>query len=136
MHELSIFRLNLLRATYLLILVGLAIQIWPLLIAPPLDLPLMKGVVRSVLATVSLLAALGIRYPVKMLPLMFFELVWKSIWILVFGLPLWRSGQMDAEAAETMLACGMGVIFLFVIPWGHVMDTYVKAPGDRWRSTT
>jgi hypothetical protein len=39
----------------------------------------MRGVVRSVLAAVSLLAVLGIRYPLKMLPLLFFELVWKTI---------------------------------------------------------
>jgi hypothetical protein len=133
-NELSTFRLYLLRATYLLVLVGLATTIWPLLVNPPKDLPLMKGVVRSVLTAVSLLAALGIRYPVKMLPLMFFELVWKTIWVVVFGLPLWRSGQMDAETAETMKACLMGAIFFFVIPWGYVWRNYVMASGDRWRN--
>ncbi len=81
MSEVSIFRIYLLRARYLLIAVGLAIMIWPGILSPPENLSHMGSVVRSVLGAVSLLAALGIRYPVKMLPLLFFELVWKCIWV-------------------------------------------------------
>ena len=137
MQEVSTFRLYLLRATYLLILVGLGFQIWPLLLHPPKDLALMRGVVRSLLGAVSLLAALGIRYPIKLLPLLFFELVWKSIWVLVFGLPLWSGHQLDADSQETLKACLMGVVLMpIVIPWPYVLAHYVKARGDRWRSTT
>ena len=137
MQELSTFRLYLLRATYLLILVGLGIQIWPGLLHPPKDLALMRGVVRSLLGAVSLLAALGIRYPIKLLPLLFFELVWKSIWVLVFGLPLWSGHQLDADSQETLKACLMGVVLMpIVIPWPYVLAHYVKARGDRWSSTT
>jgi hypothetical protein len=131
MNELSKFRLALLRAGYLIIFVGLAIQIWPLLVNPPLELPLMKGVVRSVLTAVSLLAALGLRYPVKMLPLLFFEITWKAIWIVVFGLPQWRSGHMDAETGETMFACLLVTPYVFVIPWSYVWRNFVTAPADR-----
>jgi hypothetical protein len=131
MHELSKLRLALLRAGYLIIFVGLAIQIWPLLVRPPLDLPLMKGVVRSVLTAVSLLAALGLRYPVKMLPLLLFEILWKAIWIVVFGLPQWRSGHMDAETGETMFACLLVAPYVFVIPWGYVWNQFVRASADR-----
>ncbi|MEP7001280.1 MAG: hypothetical protein ABI969_12425 [bacterium] len=55
MNELSTLRLYMIRATYLIIFMGLVIQIGPLLVNPPKDLPLMKGVVRSVLTAVSLL---------------------------------------------------------------------------------
>ena len=130
MPELSTLRLWALRAGYLIIFVGLALQIWPLLVNPPLDLPLMKGVVRSVLTAVSLLAAIGLRYPVKMLPLLLFEIVWKTIWIVVFGLPQWRSGHMDAETSETMFACLMIIPFVFVVPWGYVWNNFFKAPAD------
>ena len=94
----------------------------------------MRGVVRSVLGAVALLSVLGIRYPVRMLPLLFFELVWKSIWVLSFGLPLWSAHRLDAGTGETMQACLMGVVlFPLVIPWRYVFTHYVKAPGDRWR---
>ena len=134
MQEVSILRLYLLRATYLLIVVGMGLQIWPLILRHPTDVEHMKGVVRSVLGAVTLLAALGIRYPIKMLPLLFFELAWKSIWVLSFGLPLWSAHQLDADTAETMKACLMGVVlFPLMIPWGYVLTHYVKAPSDRWR---
>ena len=134
--EVSTFRLFLLRATYLLIVVGvgLGMQIWSGVLHPPSDLEHMRGVVRSMLAAVSLLAMLGIRYPLKMLPLLFFELAWKSTWIIAFGLPLWTSNQLAPGTSETMEACLFGVVlFGLVIPWRYVLATYIKAPGDRWR---
>jgi hypothetical protein len=133
MPEVSTFRLYLLRATYLLIVVGLGFTIWPGILHPPKDLALMRGVVRSLLGAVSLLAVLGIRYPLKMLPLLFFELVWKSIWILAFGLPLWSAHQLDPDTRETLNACLMGIVLVpLVMPWRYVLGSYVKVPGDGW----
>ena len=75
----------------------------------------------------------GIRYPLQMLPLLLFELVWKSIWVLAIGLPLWSAGRLDADTRETWNACLMGlVLFPLVIPWGYVWRRYVRQPGDRW----
>lgn len=134
MSEVSTFRLYLLRATYLFMVVGLGLHIWPGILHPPKDLELIRGVVRSLLGAVCLLAAVGIRYPLKMLPLLFFELVWKSIWILAFGLPLWSAHQLDPDSRETMKACLMGIVlFPLVIPWGYVFANFVKVPGHRWR---
>ena len=131
--EVSTFRLYLLRATYLLILVGLGFEIWPgLLRAKEWDL--MRGVVSSVLTAVSVLAAVGIRYPLQMLPLLLFELVWKSIWVLAVALPLWSADQLNAPTLETVKACLMGIVILpLVIPWPFVIANYVRKPGDPWR---
>lgn len=134
MSELSTFRLYLLRAGYLIIAVGLAIMIWPGLIRPPEKLPHMNAVVRSVLGAVSLLAVLGMRYPLKMLPLLFFELLWKSIWILAFGLRLWSANKLDENTKATLNDCIFGIILVLVVtPWGYVFKHYLKAPGDQWR---
>lgn len=133
MSEVSIFRLYLLRALYLLIAVGLGIQIWPGIVAPPDNLSHMASVVRSVLGAVSLLALSGVRYPLKTLPLLFFEFLWKSIWVLAFGLPLWLNGQLDANTRDTLFACLMGIVLTpLVLPWGYVFRHYLKASGDRW----
>src|SRR5882672_4351371 len=133
MTQVSVLRLYALRAAYLLIVVGLGIEIWPGILHHEKPGALMQGVVYCVLAAVSALAVLGLRYPLQMLPLLFFELVWKSIWLLAVALPLWSANQMDARTSETATACLMGVIFLVVIPWPYVFANYLLKPGDRWR---
>ena len=134
MTEVSTFRLYLMRATYLLMLVGLGFTIWPGVIHHAKPVELMDGVVSSLLAAVSVLAAVGIRYPLQMLPLLLFELVWKSVWLVAFALPLWSANQIDAGTRETVVDCLMGiVIFPIAIPWPYVFANYVKKAGDRWR---
>jgi len=133
MNEVSIFRLYLLRAVYLLIAVGLLFTIWPQIIHHPKSWPLWHGVGCSLLGAISLLAFLGIRYPLKMLPILFVELTWKSIWLLAVALPLWSANQMDAENLETAQDCIVGIIVPIVIPWRYVWTHYVKIPGDRWK---
>jgi hypothetical protein len=120
---------------YLFMAVGLALTIWPGLVSPPAGLAHARGVVRFMLGAVSLLALLGLRFTLQMLPVMFFELVWKMLWVVIFGLPLWLGHRADAETKEALFACLLGVVlFPLVIPWGYVLRRYVKAPADRWRS--
>jgi hypothetical protein len=130
--DVSLLRLYALRAGYLLIAAGMGTQIWPLVFHHrPWD-DLMHGVSVSMLAALTALALLGVRYPLKMLPLLFMEVAWKAIWVLAMGVPLWQAGPLDANAADTMKACLMGAIFLVLIPWRYVFANYVTAPGDRW----
>ena len=137
MRDVSTFRLHLLRATYLLLVVGLGLDIWPLLLRSGPAAEHMRGVVWSLLAAVSLLAVVGLRYPLRMLPLLLFELAWKSIWVLAIGLPQWSAGQLGPAARETLSACLMGLVIVpLVLPWGYVLTHYVRQPGDRWRSAS
>ena len=136
MSEVSTFRLYLLRAMYVFTVVGLAIEKLPALLHPA-NLSPGDSVILSVLGATALLAVMGIRYPIKMLPLLFFELVWKAIWMLVFGLPRLLSGGLDPSVSfggtETLIACLVGVVLVpLVMPWGYVLNQYVKAPGARW----
>jgi hypothetical protein len=137
MSEVSTFRLYLLRAMYLFMVVGLAIfKVGPAILHPE-NLSPQDSVVLSVLGAFALLAVLGIRYPLKMLPLLFFEFVWKAIWVLAFGLPLLLSGQLDPNVSfggtETLVNCLLGIgLVPLVTPWGYVFKHYVRAPGARW----
>src|SRR5205807_7595086 len=131
MTELSLFRLYLLRLPYLLIAALMGSQIWPLLFHHrPWEL--MHGVANTMLAAVTALALLGLRYPLQMLPLLFFELTWKSIWLLRVALPLWSAHQLDARTWEIVIECLIAVIFLVVIPWRYVFENYVKKVGEPW----
>ena len=135
MNEISLFRLYLLRAAYLFVVVGLAFTVWPSVLYHTKAWPLMHSVVCCLLAAVSILAAWGIRYPLQMLPVLLFELMWKSIWLLCVALPLWSAGEMNARTSSTVVDCLVGVILMpIVIPWSYVFTNYVKRSGDRWRS--
>ncbi|MDH3376859.1 MAG: hypothetical protein OEQ39_07820 [Gammaproteobacteria bacterium] len=135
MFGISTIRLYLLRAGYLLIAAGLAIMIFPGIVRPPENISHMGSVVRGMLAAVSLLAFLGIRYPLKMLPVLFFELIWKSVWVLAFGIRFWSAGKLDQDTADTLNESIFGIIVvLLVVPWGYVFRHYLKASGDRWRN--
>jgi hypothetical protein len=132
-QDVTTLRLYLLRGLYLLVFVYLSTSIWPLLIHHrPWD-DLMHGVAVSLLAALGVLMALGIRYPLRMLPVMLFELLWKAVWVAAIGLPLWRAGKLDGDAAETFKSCFLGVVLVpLIIPWRYFWETYVKAPADRW----
>lgn len=133
MNDVSLFRLYLLRALYLLIVVGLGIIIWPGVIHHVKPWGLMFGVVQSMLAAFSALCLLGLRYPLQMLPLLLWELLWKTIWMLVVALPAWLSGSMDAATWGTTTDCMMVVIIPFIIPWRYVWANYVVRNAERWR---
>lgn len=134
MSEVTTFRLYLLRATYLLIAMGLGLMVWPGLINHSNDWALKNGDTFGLLAGVQMLAVLGIRYPLKMLPLLLFELTWKAIWLITIAFPLWRAQQIDLETSGSINACVMGVIICAVtIPWPYVLAKMVREPGDRWK---
>jgi len=130
--EVSTFRLYLLRGAYLLIAVGLAVEIWPAMAGRVSSMELQQGTVTCMLWAMSVLALLGVRYPLRMLPLLFFEMVWKSAWLITVALPRWSNGQMDYGTTQSAIACLMGVIFPLVIPWRYVIENYLTAVGDRW----
>lgn len=129
--ELSLLRLHLMRAGYLLMCVGLALVKWPLL--PEADaLPLYEGVTLCLLTAMSLLAFLGLRYPGKLLPVLLFEVAWKLLW-LGLALPKAITGDLDAATTDTVINCSLVIVILAVTPWRYVWRNYVRATGDRWR---
>ncbi len=110
--DVSTLRLYLLRAMYAFMAVGLTMFRWPEIVNPPPGTSNSGSVVGIVLGAMSLLAVLGIRYPLKMLPLLFFELLWKVMWVLGWGLPLWLGQQLGPESRETLVSCLVGVVLV------------------------
>jgi hypothetical protein len=94
----------------------------------------MTGVARAMLTALGLLALLGLRYPLQMLPLMLFELAWKALWLAFYGLPAWSAGDMNPAYASSLQETGIGVILvILVVPWKYAWDRYVTRRADRWR---
>ncbi|MGZ8742524.1 MAG: hypothetical protein ACXWXO_06350 [Nocardioides sp.] len=130
--DLSLPRLHLMRGGYLLMGVGLALVKWPLL-PDAQALPLYEGVTLCLLTAMSLLAFLGLRHPVKLLPLLLLESAWKLLWLALVALPRATSGGLDTATREIAVNCSLVIVILAVTPWRHVWRTYVRATADRWR---
>lgn len=132
MNDVSLFRLYLLRALYLLVVVGLGVVVWPGVVHREHPWELMEGVVACMLAAFSSLSLLGLRYPLQMLPLLLWELVWKLMWLALVAWPQWRADAMDAATMNNTIACLWVVIVPFVIPWRYVFVHYLRKPAERW----
>jgi hypothetical protein len=130
MSDVSAFRLYLMRSLYLLNFVLLGSQVWPELINHGGPWDPVKGVAFSFWAALSALSVLGLRYPLRMLPLLLLQLLYKSLWVMAVALPLW-SAFRSIELTKVM-AYG-AIVDLIVIPWSYVLENLVKKPGDRWR---
>ena len=131
--EVSLFRLYTLRAAYLVMAAGLGVYIWPAVIHHTDEFAATQGVRFALLAGLGATAALGLRYPVQMLPVLLFELIWKAIYLITFALPLWSAHEINAAAAEDIKAVLMAVILIPLIPWRYVFAHYVLKHGDRWK---
>src|SRR5690349_17657437 len=131
-EALPLWRLHAMRVGYAFMGVGLAIVKWPLVINYDQSFPLFEGVVAVLLTAMSLLAFLGLRYPVRMLPILLFESLWKLIWLSVVALPAALAGEVDQAMSQIIFNCSFDVVILAVVPWHYVWQRYVVARGDRW----
>lgn len=129
-HGVSRARLIALRAVYAFILLGLAAFVWPALIASLPAPAHYHGVVMTMLTAFSILCALGLRYPLQMLPVLLWELLWKALWLLLVAFPRWRAGTMDAATAQTAMDCLTVVLVLAAVPWGYVLRHYARKPAE------
>ena len=132
LSRLSLRQVNVLRLGYVVMGVGLAIGKRPLLIdhAP---WGLAEGTKECLLIALSVLALLGIRYPVRMLPVLLFEVAWKLLWLGVVALPLWSDHRL-ADATRTQTGKVLWVVVIIaVVPWRRVLAEYVLAPAEPWR---
>jgi hypothetical protein len=133
-QDLPLWRLNLLRAFYLLITVGLASSWGPSLLQHSDLWAQRRGELGAMLIGLAILCVWGLRYPLQMLPLLIFELIWKILWILVIAYPLWLSGAVTPGVEGSFYACLAGVVLTpLVLPWRYIVHHYFRKPAQRWR---
>lgn len=133
MTDLPTYRLHLLRAGYLLLVLGLGPLVWPGILGGLREPQLQRSVVDSFLGALSLLAVIGLLHPLRMLPLLLFEITWKLIWLASMGYPAWVANRFDADWRRTAFECAGVVILLLLVPWRHVWTAYLAAAPERWR---
>jgi hypothetical protein len=131
--ELPLWRLYTLRLCYLILAGGIGTFFWPSVIHHTSEFASSSGVRMSLLAGLGLMAVLGLRYPMQMIPLLLFELMWKAIYLLFFALPLWQAHQITDAVADDIKSIAMVVIFIPLIPWGYVARNYLMKRSEKWK---
>ena len=132
--ELPLYRLYVLRASYLLIGLAQGSRTWSAILHHTRPWDFWHGVGMSFFGALTLLCLLGVRYPVRMMPLLIFEFTWKLIWVLAAWLPPYLGHTLDPDVADSFWSIFLGVVIVpLVLPWGYLWKTYVTTPGDRWR---
>ena len=83
-----------------------------------------EGAANDMLVAMGLLALLGLRHPVTMLPILLFEALWKLMSLGVVALPLWVTGRMDADTAYM----ADGILWIVIV--------LAASRGDTWSGST
>ena len=77
-------------------------------------------------AAYSLLAVIGIFRPLKMLPIVAFEIVYKIIWLMAVAYPLWAANTLWGSPAANMTRDFLWVILPIVaMPWKYAIDSWI-----------
>ena len=128
--DVSTLRLYLLRFVYLFSAVVVGMGAWPEVVRRSSTAgDLIGGIAFSIYAAFSVLMLLGVFVPLRMLPLVLFQLLYKLIWIVGIGIPQGRSGHFDAVGRMLEFFAAIVVLDVIALPWGYVFDRYVRAIG-------
>ena len=132
--ELPLYRLYILRAMYAVLAFVQGYRTWSAILRHTGPWEFWDGVGHSFFGALTVLSLVGLRYPVRMMPLLVYEFAWKLIWTLTIYLPLYLGHHVDPDAADNFFSISIGVVIVpLLLPWGYIWNNYVTAPGDRWR---
>lgn len=114
-----------LRLFYLLMLVFVTPTAWQALLTHQGPWDPLRAVAIAVWATYPALALFGLLRPLRWLPLMFFTIGYKAIWLAFIAYPLWQAGTLwgtpTGEVAASFLALPL---LAAVVPWGYAWRMY------------
>jgi hypothetical protein len=128
MPEKAKVRLGWLRAMYVWTIVGAGGFGLMILFAPglmesligfPAQDPFLMGIIASLYVAFGILSILGLRSPLKFIPILFLQLCYKSIWFLAVLLPRLVGGQFPVHAMVLSVIFATYVVGdLIAIPFG------------------
>lgn len=132
--HVPVWNIVLLRISYALIAGVMGSIVWHQLIFESAGWPVARGLSKAMLGSLALMSLWGIRYPVRMLPLMLYELIWKTVWIGVIFVPAWYYDRASPDLEGLFWDC-IGVLFVYIaVPWRYVWNAYFCQPTEPWRN--
>lgn len=117
----------LLRLMFVLMATVLAFDVWPHIFSAGLTERPYEAVAWALWAAFSVLAVLGVVNPLKTLPLVLLEIIYKLLWLAIVALPLASDGVLAGSSAEAMTIAFVWVVLPIVAtPWKYVWRTYIR----------
>jgi hypothetical protein len=127
------WQINGMRFLFLLMALVMGSVVWQQLLFESADWPVARGLSKSMLAALALMSLLGVRYPLQMLPLMLYEIAWKTIWIGLIAGRAWMADKWNADIEALFTDCIGIVIAYFIVPWRYVWARYFAQPMEPLR---
>ncbi len=131
--SVATWRINAMRFLFLLMAFVMGGFVWKQLLFESADWDVALGLAKSMLAALALMSLLGVRYPMQMLPLMLYEIAWKTVWLLLIALRAWMAGKWTADLESLFIDCIGIVIAFFIVPWRYVWARYFVQPMEPLR---
>jgi hypothetical protein len=129
-HE-GVMRINiyLLRLLYALMFFMLGQTTWTEILTHQGPWEPNKAVAWTVWTAFATLAGLGLLRPVKMLPIILLEILYKVMWLAIVAYPLWSRGELAGSPAEGTTYAFLGVLLAIIaVPWGYIAKSYFTWP--------
>jgi hypothetical protein len=116
----------LLRLLFLLVVVFVGYDSWSSLLTHQGAWDHVRAAAVCMWGAFALLSIIGVLYPLKMLPLVLFEIIYKVVWLIIVAYPLWMAGELAGSPAEEMTVAFLWVLLpIIAMPWGYFVRTYV-----------
>ena len=131
-HE-GVMRINiyLLRLLYALMFFMLGQTTWTEILTHQGQWEPNSAVAWTVWTAFATLAGLGLLRPVKMLPIILLEILYKAMWLAIVAYPLWSRGELVGSPAESTTYAFLGVLLAIVaVPWGYIAKSYFTWPSS------
>ena len=121
----------LLRVVYFLMFTLMSLNAWTMIFTDEGIPERFFAMAMSVWAAYGTLAFFGLFKPLKWLPIVLFMIFYKTLWLIIVAIPLWRIGELSGSAVEEMTYTFLPApFFLLIIPWNYIFRTFLFSSKD------
>lgn len=116
----------LLRVLFALMFVFLSFDSWQHIFAHAGPWETVNAAAWCMWGAYAIISFIGVLRPLKMLPIVLFEVIYKVTWLLIVAYPLWTKNALAGSPAEYTAQVFIWVIVpALIMPWGYFFRTYL-----------
>ncbi len=127
-HHEGVYNINiyLLRLLYALMFVFVTFPAWKVLLNQSHSMNNTEVAAWCMWGSYALISILGVFRPLKMLPIILFEIIYKITWLAVVAYPLWINDELHGSSVEARTNDFLWVILpIIAMPWQYFIRVYI-----------